>query len=167
MTAPVKHTERTMLDLLHRRYSWERGNGPRYICAEHVRNAAGFNATRTADMIVQDLWPSTGMEIHGIEVKVSRSDWLCELKAPEKAQAFRRFCHRWWLAVPDAKIVQHDLPAGWGLLAIRGGKLVAVVTAPKLTPEPMPRSMQVALLRAVSKTTAYRALAEFQRAGAA
>jgi len=31
-----------------------------------------------------DLWPSGGLEIHGHEVKVSRSDWLRELKEPEK-----------------------------------------------------------------------------------
>jgi hypothetical protein len=166
MTASVaaRHTERTMLDLLQVRYDYRAGNGPRYLCAEHTRNAAGFSATRTADLIVQDLWPSKGLEVIGHEVKVSRSDWLRELKDPAKAEVFRRYCHRWWLVVPDASIVRDDLPDGWGLMAIQGSKLRAVRPAPKLHPEPMPRTMQVAMLRAVAATaagSAYREAREF------
>lgn len=154
MSAPVKHTERSMLDLLQARYSYQAGNGARYVCAEHTRNAAGFSATRTADLIVQDLWPSKGLEIIGHEVKVSRSDWLRELKDPAKADVFRRYCHRWWLVVPDPKIVRDDLPEGWGLLALRGSRLHAYRPAPLLHPEPMPRTMQVAMLRAATQTAA-------------
>jgi hypothetical protein len=55
---PRSPTERAMLDLLHRRYSFDGGNGARYACAEHVRNGAGFDATRTADFVAMDPWPS-------------------------------------------------------------------------------------------------------------
>ncbi len=150
-------TERDMLDLLHNRYSFDGGNGARYACAEHVRNGAGFDANRTADFIAMDLWPSKGLHLHGHEVKVSRADWLRELADPAKAAAFMRYMDRWWLAVPDERIVRNDLPEGWGLLAQRGSRLIAVVPAPLLQPEPIPRSLLAPLLRSTSATAARRA----------
>lgn len=157
---PVRHTERTMLDAIRARYSAVHpGNGPRYVVAEHVRNQCGFGGywgtgpLRTADAMVVDLWPSTDNAIHGFEVKVSRSDWLTELKDPEKAEAFRPYVHHWWLVVPDATIVRDDLPTGWGLLALGAdGKLRQRVRAPLLKPEPMTPGMTAALLRAAVKT---------------
>jgi hypothetical protein len=159
--APVpKHTERDMLDAIHRRYSKTNpGNGPRYVVAEHVRNQCGFGGwygtgrLRTVDALVVDLWPSSGHLIHGFEVKCSRADWLTELKDPEKADAFRPYCHHWWLVVPDARIVRDDLPDGWGLLALNPrGELRARVNAPRNEPTPMPFEMTAAWLRATAKT---------------
>lgn len=157
---PVKHSERSMLDLLHTRYSKVNpGNGPRYVIAEHVRNQCGFGGwgdagpLRTADALVVDLWPSSGHLIHGFEVKVSRSDWLTELKDPDKAEAFKPYCDRWWLVVPDATLVRDDLPAGWGLLALGSdGRLRVRTRAPKLARHPMPFEMTAAWLRAAAKT---------------
>jgi len=153
---PVKWTERMMLDLLRRRYGTRAGNGVRYAYAEHVRSAAGFDARRTADFMAMDLWPSNGLTLHGHEVKVSRSDWLHELKDPTKADEFKRYMDRWWLVVPDSRIVKDDLPDGWGLMVSnedRGETLRVVRPAPKLRPEPVPKSMMAALLRAVAATT--------------
>ena len=156
---PVVWTERMMLDLIHKRFSATNpGNGPRYVVAEHVRNQCGFGGyngdgrLRTVDALVVDLWPSSGNEIHGIEVKVSRSDWLTELKDPDKAEAFRPYCDRWWLAVPDASIVRDDLPPEWGLLVVSGGTLRARRRAPKFARHSMPFGMTAAWIRAVAKT---------------
>lgn len=42
--ADAKHTERTMLDALHDRYSQaSQGVLRRWVCAEHVRSGAGFD----------------------------------------------------------------------------------------------------------------------------
>ena len=163
---PIRWTERMMLDLVRARYSAVNpGNGPRYVVAEHVRNQAGFGGyyaegehhqLRTADAIVVDLWPSTGNALHGIEVKVSRSDWLTELKDPAKADAFKPYCDHWWLAVPDAAIVRDDLPDGWGLLVAGkdGSTLRQRVAAPRLERREMPFGMTAALLRAATRTAA-------------
>jgi hypothetical protein len=155
---PSKWTERMMLDLLRDRYAVKGGNGPRYVFAEHVRNYCGFagyrttTPLRTADAMAVDLWPSSGHRVHGFEVKVSRSDWLTELKDPEKAEAFRPYCDHWWLVVPDAGIVRGDLPDGWGLLTVTRGGLRAHKRAPLVPRHPMPFEMTVAWLRAVAKT---------------
>lgn len=174
----IKFTERHMLDLLHRRYSQTNpGNGPRYAVAEHVKSHAGFDARRCADFIAIDCWPTKGLELHGHEVKVSRSDWLHELKDPSKAEAFKRHMDRWWLVVPDAKIVKDgELPEGWGLLTISDyitnkwsrtqppnveHRLRVKVQAPKLNPEPLPRDLLATLLRSTAKTSKRRAHERF------
>ncbi|ORB93975.1 hypothetical protein LAUMK4_05859 [Mycobacterium persicum] len=171
----TKFTERQMLDLLHLRYSQTNpGNGPRYACAEHVKNQAGFDARRCADFIAVDCWPTGGIELHGHEVKVSRSDWLHELKQPDKAEAFKRYMDRWWLVVPDAKIVKPgELPEGWGLLVVarrttQGAwpnyhqrrtelRLRAATPAPRLEPEQMPKELLATLMRSTAKTSKRRA----------
>jgi len=158
--APVKETERRMLDRLNTRYGSFNGNGFRYARAEHVKVSAGFDARRICDYMAMDLWPggygrATGPKLHGHEVKVSRSDWLTELRDPDKAEAFRRYCDFWWLAVSDRAIVKPgELPEGWGLMVASGNSMrVATPAARNTTVEPLPRHVQATLLRATTKTT--------------
>lgn len=158
---PPKFTERTMLDRLNVRYGSVNANGFRYARAEHVRVTAGFDARRTCDYMALDLWPGgygtkrTGPMLHGHEVKVSRSDWLTELRDPDKAEAFRRYCDYWWLVVSDKNIVKPgELPDGWGLIVAAGNSARVVVRAGRnATVEPMTRDLQATFARAVTKTT--------------
>lgn len=153
MTPGTRVTERDVLAWLRRRYGTVHGNGYRWVFATHVRNAAGFDAARTADAVAMDLWPSKGLEIHGHEVKVSRSDWLTELRDPEKATAVGRYCDRWWLVVPDRAIVRDgELPRDWGLLVATPTSVRAAVRAPRRFAEPATRSFMASLLRATMKT---------------
>lgn len=164
-------TERDMLDALRRRYSVDPGNGPRYVYAEQVRNAAGFNASRTCDFMALDVWPSSGLALHGFEVKVRRSDWLRELTHPEKAAAFQQHCDFWWLVCPPGVAAVSELPPGWGMLrALPDGpandlfsephdwKLRVAAQAPMLHPrrsvidDQVDRSFMTALLRASVRT---------------
>lgn len=152
----VKRTEADMLDLLTARYGPQQGV-LRYVVARHVRSHAGFDARRTADFVALDTWPSSGFVIHGHEVKVSRSDWLAELKQPEKSAEFLPYMDYWWLVVSDASIVREDeLPEGWGLMAVRGDKLVAVRSAPKRKTLPMSETRIAAFMRAAVKTAGAR-----------
>ena len=162
--APLRgHTERTMLDTLHARYSHRtQGVTRRYAVAEHVRASCGFagysskdghRRMRTADFMAQDTWESHGLLLHGHEVKVSRSDWLTELADPSKAEAIKRFCDRWWLVAPDKAIVRDDLPEGWGLMVLnRVGKLRVAKSAPALDPAPHTPTFRASFMRAVAKT---------------
>jgi len=101
-----------------------------------------------------NLWPSRGLELHGFEIKVSRGDFLRELKAPEKAETIARYCDRWWLVVSDDDIVlDGELPPTWGLLVRRGNSLRLKRDAGQLTPIPISRKFLAALLRVASTTT--------------
>lgn len=119
-----------------------------YALLPEVRNAAGFGATRSADYIALGLWPSRGLEIHGIEVKRCRNDWLRELKNPAKAEAVFKFCDRWWIvATNDSICKKEELPKTWGLLVITKRGLSVVVDAPKLDPKPMTRDFLASMMK--------------------
>jgi hypothetical protein len=125
---------------------------PEWATFFEVRNDAGFRASRSADLVAMNTWPSRGLAVHGVEVKVSRSDWLRELADPEKSTAVQRFCDRWWLATLDDKIAKlEEIPELWGLLVLRGKSLVAVKEAPELKPEPFTRGFVAVLLRSANK----------------
>lgn len=164
--APNRLTERDMLDALHARYAIaSQGVTIRYAIAEHVQSGAGFDARRVCDFMALDLWPSKGLHLHGHEVKVSRSDWLRELRDPAKAEEFRQWCDRWWLVVPDAEIVKAgELPPGWGLIVVTNGVPRISRQAPTLTPQPWSRSFRAAFARAVQKTS-HRALQDMRERG--
>lgn len=150
----IQPTERYVLDLLHRRYDITYGNGFRYVTAEHVRSHAGFDAKRTADLIAMDLWPSKGFALHGHEVKVSRSDFLSEMKDPDKAMEFIPYMTYWWLVIGDASIVdKREVPATWGLLVVSQGRLRMARRARRNQEQkPLTETRMAALLRAVAKT---------------
>lgn len=144
-------TEGHMMAMLDARYSAVNpANGPRYVTARHVRSHAGFDARRTADYIALDTWQSK-LALHGHEIKVSRSDWLTELKQPEKAAEFTPYMHYWWIVAAYAGIVREgELPDGWGLLVPRGGRLVAAVRAQRNEAKPLPLSRLAAFARAIA-----------------
>ena len=154
-------TERDMLNLLLDRYTAiRRGTmSDRWVRAEHVKSSLGYSdGDRIADFIAGDKYGGGAdgdkLALHGHEVKVSRSDWLTELRNPAKAHAIKRYMHHWWLVVPDAAIVKPgELPDGWGLLVPGpNGKLRARTTAPRLMPEAPPLSFVISLMSAASRT---------------
>ena len=80
-------------------------SAPAYITLEEVRDATGFDGHRTADAMAISLYRSRGKSLWGFEFKVSRNDWLKELKQPEKAESIMRYCNYWGLVVPNKNIV--------------------------------------------------------------
>lgn len=143
---------------------------PEWAYFEEVRNGTGFSrrTTRTADGLAFSLWPSRGLELHGIEVKTHRSDWLREKKEPEKAEEIGRFCDRWWLAVtPGVVLDVGEVPSTWGLLEWDGKRWRTHRDAPKrLEATPLDRPMLAAILRKASETESARIQAAAQRLAA-
>lgn len=138
---------------LRRRYGRNPGNGPEWICAAEVRNAAGFDASRTADFIAVNTWPSRGHEIHGHEIKVSRSDWQRELDKPEKAEAWAILCDFWWVAAPHGLITADEVPGRWGLIGVKDDGTTRVVkkAARNGDVQPVSRSLMVCIMRAAQR----------------
>jgi len=138
---------------------------PEFAFLEQVRNATGAHADRSADVIAMSVWPSRGLEIHGIEIKVSRGDWLRERRAPVKAEACARYCHRWWIATEQEVVKPDELPAGWGLMVLggslqtellpsaKGPGMSIVKQAPLLQPQPIGYDFLASILRSAAKAT--------------
>lgn len=158
---PPRWSEAMILHLLREKYTRVRPgtNADRFVRAAHVRYPArGYcgDAVRIADYLVIDTYG--GSEILGFEVKVSRADWLAELRDPQKAEAWGQHCHRWYLAVPDPSIVRDDLPPGWGMMALnRDGKLTIRRQAKRNPATPMPLRVLASLGRSIAQTSAREA----------
>lgn len=149
-----------IFEALRKRYA-----PPSWAYFEEVRNGTGYarKTTRTADGLALSLWPSRGLELHGIEVKVHRSDWLRELDEPEKAEEIGRFCDRWWLACTPGVVADlAEVPIAWGLLEWDGKRWKSKREAPKREPEPLDRLMLASLLRQASESQ-HRKLDELSR----
>jgi hypothetical protein len=138
-----KDTEWSMCELIRKRFP-----EPAHVVIRQVRNAAAFEATNTADAFAMGVWPSRGLHLHGFEIKVSRSDWLNELKKPWKSDAFQPFCDFWWLVTSPGVVQLGELPEGWGHLERKGQRLECKTEPTKNPdPKPIPRTLLAAIVK--------------------
>lgn len=140
----------TASEMRRRLSEWADKRKGDWVTMTEVRDATGFTHQRNryADAVAIQCWPSAGLELHGFEIKVSRSDLISELTDPEKAQAIKQYCDRWWLVIPSSTLLRDgELPTDWGLLISHGKHLKVSKAAPPLKPEPMPRAFLASLLR--------------------
>jgi hypothetical protein len=122
-----------------------------YAVMFEVGNTTGGGVRRHADAVVMNLWPSRGLLIEGIEVKVSRSDWRREIENPAKAEEIAQYCDRWWVITPDGIVQDHELPFNWGhMICNDQGVLRIKKAAPKLEAIPPTRGFVAAMLRRAS-----------------
>lgn len=156
-----KLTEKIVAGLLRDKLT-KTGNGGsgEYAFFTQVRSGAAFDSKRTFDGLSMSLWPSRGLSIVVYEIKVSRSDWLREMKKPEKAEDACQIADQFVIVAPAGCVKDGELPPTWGLIEVTGDgadkpwKLRTVTAAPMLhdekpTTKPMTRSFVVGLLRAV------------------
>jgi len=118
---------------LRERYEKRNGYPMEWMFFEEVCESLGSSwEQRRIDAVAVNLFPSRADSdsMHGFEIKVSRSDWLTELRQPEKSEPWRRLCRRWSLVVGDKNIVKEgELPEGWGLIV--PGRASGIWTAKK------------------------------------
>lgn len=104
---------------------------PQYAVLYEVASGMGKTFGGYADAMVMGLFPSRGLDIHGFEIKVSRADWLRELKKPDKAERVASYCDYFWLVIQEEGIAKVDeVPSPWGLYAL-DGKALKVLKRPK------------------------------------
>jgi len=106
----VNHAE-----LVDRGVRWLRGTrGCRVVLAEPGTGIGG---------VVPDLigWSASGTEL--VEVKVSRSDFAADRRKPiHWLEAHYPGRLRWYLT-PAGLVVQDEVPDGWGLAELLGGRI--------------------------------------------
>jgi len=125
---------------------------PAWALIEQVGNGTGYRADRHIDALAMGLWPSRGLEIHGIEIKISRSDWKRELLKPDKAEPIAERCHRFFVAAPAGLLDPTELPPAWGLLEVgKDGKVRTPKAADRLEPKPLDYLFLAAILRRVAE----------------
>lgn len=115
-------TTSQLLDLLRRRLldNVDRGGFQGGLFYDEVTHQY---TRRRADALFLGMTNSNGKMLHGYELKVSRADWLRELKDTTKSDAWADECHSWTVVTGAPGIVQEDeLPHGYGLMEARTGK---------------------------------------------
>jgi len=81
-----------------------------------------------ADCIAFNMYRSRGFRVLGFEIKALRNDWLRELKNGCKADYFVGQCDEWYIVEAKKGIVKREeLPEGWGLMTLQGGRLYTKV----------------------------------------
>lgn len=143
-TAEQKLTSVHVVEAVERHLS--KGTPDTWVFMREARSGAGFAGNDgRCDLLAFGTWASSGHIRVGVEVKVSRADWVNELKRPEKCERFYRYCHRWYLAVPAPwkRIVLDDLPGGWGLMEVGARGVKVIVPSPTLVPVEPPWSWTV------------------------
>ena len=128
-------------DMMRKRFC-----APEWALMEEVAPQTG-GGTRYADAVAVNLWQSRGHAIHGFEIKVSRGDWLKELKEPEKAESVFQYCDYWHIVAPKGIIKDGELPPTWGYFELRESGLVQAKAGPKLEPKPIGRAFFASLMR--------------------
>lgn len=121
---------------------------PEWALFEEVYKPTRQRGKRFADAMALNLWSTRGLEFHGFEIKVTRADWLRELRTPSKAEELGVYCDRWWLVLADRDIIKEgELPNLWGVMIPHGDGLRITTAAPKLPAEPLDRKLVSVLIR--------------------
>lgn len=139
----------TVRALLRKRYTH-----PEWALCFEVADTTGAYRKRYADAVAMNLYPSRGLSIEGFEVKVSKSDFMNEIKNPEKSVAVQQFCDHWWLVAPANAVDEALLPKAWGWLRVDGDRLVSAKPAPALEPQPVSRTFMAAMVRRANEVDA-------------
>ena len=136
-----------------------------YALLWEVADGTGSRINRYADAMIMSLWPSRGLELAGVEIKVSRSDWKREALDPNKAEALAKFCDRWWIITGPGVIADvGELPPLWGWQEFDGKRWVTHKLPEKRTDvAPVSRLFLAAMLRR-SDQVSRRAVEEHARA---
>ena len=126
----------------------KRWSAPEWAIMWEVGEATGAQSGRYADAVMMSLWPSRGLELHGVEIKVSRSDWKREAADPSKAEAIAKYCDRWWIHTPPGIVDDlSDMPPAWGLREFDGKAWKTIREAEKTDAIQVSRPFLAAMLR--------------------
>lgn len=110
----TEHTEGTLTAAILQTWTFTSGR-PRYIVGIQVNNGAGFAYNRTLDAVVFDTWPSSGLSLHGLEIKTNRADLRRELMNTKKFADFAKHLDHFSIVAPLGVAKLEMLPERWGL----------------------------------------------------
>lgn len=143
-SAPIRLTATQVRQAMSKRWA-----PPEYAVMWEVGRATGaVSNQRYADAVIMSLWPSRGLELHGVEIKVSRADWRREAADPQKAEAIAAYCDRWWVHTGPGVIQDtSELPPMWGAREFDGKSWRTIKEAEKTEAKACDRAFLAALLR--------------------
>ena len=91
---------------------------PEWACFDELRDGNGLACSRSFDMWAINCYPSNGHRTIGVEIKVSRSDFLRELNKPVKREQIETYAMETYFACPLGMLKPDELPEKWGLMTV-------------------------------------------------
>lgn len=108
---PHELTTGQVMDMIETKW----GDRGEHIVLFDVPDRVGMKQRRRADVIAISMWQKSNYVIHGAEIKVSRGDWLRELKQTSKSDPFLPHVDRWWLITGNVTVAKpEEIPDYWG-----------------------------------------------------
>ena len=145
-------TTKAMLDALRERYP-----RPEWAFMTEVPNGTGAKASRRADAVAYNLFPSKGNIMICFEIKASKSDLQKELHDGTKSNAIGQFADYFFLVCSDGIIDDSILlPKSWGVLTYKNGKLRQTKKPVSLEPAQMDNCFVAALLQSLVRENDYK-----------
>ena len=145
-------TTKAMLDALRERYP-----RPEWAFMTEVPNGTGAKASRRADAVAYNLFPSKGNIMICFELKASKSDLQKELNDGTKSNAIGQFADYFFLVCPDGIIDDSILlPKTWGVLTYKNGTLRQTKKPVSLKPAQFDNGFVAALLQSLVRENDYK-----------
>ena len=109
-------TSTDLCEALRQRHPATRGE---WLFFEELRGGTGFGSSneQRIDAFALSCW-GRHQERIAYEIKVSRSDWLRELKKPRKRAMARRYSTQFYFVAPKGLIKVEELPPDAGLVEV-------------------------------------------------
>lgn len=104
--------------------------GDDVACFNHLRLGTGWISEQTMDFWAMYLTPSTKFRTIGFEIKVSRSDFLKEIRDPDKRVMAMTLCDEFYFVTPKDLLTRDEIPKNCGLWEIDDQKVMEVVRGP-------------------------------------
>ncbi len=111
----IKITSNTIKSLIAIKYGAEKWAGRHAVFFE-LRDGTGIYAGQSMDAFVMDLWPSGKLSRYAFEVKISRSDFLHELKQPDKRKWAMDISNEFWFVCAPGVAKPEEIPEDCGLM---------------------------------------------------
>lgn len=109
---------RKIIELLRIRHEREH-----WACFVEISTRTGFTGpNRRLDFFAFNVWPSKKYHRIVYEIKVTRSDFNQELANPEKRVTAEELSNECFFVTPVGMVLVDEIPEGWGLLELTGGK---------------------------------------------
>lgn len=101
-------------------------NGREWALFEELRAGTGYkdirkglNPEQRFDAWAINLYPSKGHMTIAYEIKVSRSDFLHEIKHPKKRQTAVLYSNEFYFVTPKGLVSKEEIPEGCGLIEVK------------------------------------------------
>jgi len=142
-------------------------NTDEWVVLKEVRTNTGYKSKYTdgypftekyIDIMVLNCWPSKGYLKIAFEIKLTKNDFINELKKPEKRWLAMMYSNEFYFVVPKEVLDWRDIPWGCGLIEVIRNQcdgewqLKVTKKAPLKDASPLPEGFIMSMLRNAYRT---------------